>query len=88
MDPFFVSIASIAVGELGDKTQLPSLILATRLRKPIPIIAGIFRLCGNTGQPPHRLFSRRMGRHTDYPKFFAMGTWHFLSFRRGLGADP
>ncbi len=42
MDPFFVSTASVAVGELGDKTQLLSLILATRLRKPAPIIAGIF----------------------------------------------
>ena len=42
MDPFFISTGSVAVGELGDKTQLLSLILATRLRKPIPIIAGIF----------------------------------------------
>ena len=42
MDPFFVSTASVAMGELGDKTQLLSLILATRLRKPLPIIAGIF----------------------------------------------
>jgi putative Ca2+/H+ antiporter (TMEM165/GDT1 family) len=42
MSPFFISTASIAVGELGDKTQLLSLILATRLRKPVPIIAGIF----------------------------------------------
>jgi putative Ca2+/H+ antiporter (TMEM165/GDT1 family) len=42
MDPFFISTASVAAGELGDKTQLLSLILATRLRKPVPIIAGIF----------------------------------------------
>ena len=42
MDPFFISTGSVAVGELGDKTQLLSLILATRLRKPAPIIAGIF----------------------------------------------
>jgi putative Ca2+/H+ antiporter (TMEM165/GDT1 family) len=42
MHPFVVSTASIAVGELGDKTQLLSLILASRLRKPVPIIAGIF----------------------------------------------
>jgi putative Ca2+/H+ antiporter (TMEM165/GDT1 family) len=42
MDAFMISTASVAVGELGDKTQLLSLILATRLRKPMPIIAGIF----------------------------------------------
>jgi len=42
MEAFTVSTASVAIGELGDKTQLLSLILATRLRKPAPIIAGIF----------------------------------------------
>jgi putative Ca2+/H+ antiporter (TMEM165/GDT1 family) len=42
MEAFTISTASIAVGELGDKTQLLSLILATRLRKRMPIIAGIF----------------------------------------------
>jgi putative Ca2+/H+ antiporter (TMEM165/GDT1 family) len=42
MDPFFISTTSVAVGELGDKTQLLSLILAARLGKPVPIIAGIF----------------------------------------------
>jgi len=42
MDAFMISTASVAVGELGDKTQLLALILATRLRHPVPIIAGIF----------------------------------------------
>jgi putative Ca2+/H+ antiporter (TMEM165/GDT1 family) len=42
MDAFTVSTVSIAVGELGDKTQLLSLVLASRLRRPVPIIAGIF----------------------------------------------
>ena len=42
MEAFLVSTASVAVGELGDKTQLLSLILASRLRRPLPIIAGIF----------------------------------------------
>jgi putative Ca2+/H+ antiporter (TMEM165/GDT1 family) len=42
MEAFLISTASVAVGELGDKTQLLALILATRLRRPLPIIAGIF----------------------------------------------
>lgn len=42
MQAFWTSVAAIVVGELGDKTQLLSLVLATRLRKPLPIIAGIF----------------------------------------------
>lgn len=42
MEAFIISIASVAAGELGDKTQLLALVLATRLHKPAPIIAGIF----------------------------------------------
>jgi Ca2+/H+ antiporter, TMEM165/GDT1 family len=39
--PFLTSVASIAIGELGDKTQLLALMLGARLRQPAPIIAGI-----------------------------------------------
>ncbi len=39
---FLVSTAVVAVAEIGDKTQLLSLLLAARFRKPWPIIAGIF----------------------------------------------
>ena len=42
MEAFLVSTASVTIGELGDKTQLLSLILASRLRRPVPIIAGVF----------------------------------------------
>ena len=41
MEALFVSILVVAVGEIGDKTQLLSLVLATRFRKPLPILAGI-----------------------------------------------
>lgn len=41
MEAFFVSTAIVAVGEIGDKTQLLALLLAARYRKPLPIIAGI-----------------------------------------------
>jgi Ca2+/H+ antiporter, TMEM165/GDT1 family len=36
-----VSTGVVALGEVGDKTQLLSLLLAARYRKPWPIIAGI-----------------------------------------------
>jgi putative Ca2+/H+ antiporter (TMEM165/GDT1 family) len=42
MEVFLLSTGSVAIGELGDKTQLLCLILATRLRRPLPIIAGVF----------------------------------------------
>jgi len=41
MEAFFVSIGTIAIAEIGDRTQLLSLILAARYRRPLPIIAGI-----------------------------------------------
>ena len=41
MEAFLVSIASVAVAEMGDRTQLLALVLAARFRKPWPIIAGI-----------------------------------------------
>jgi len=41
MDAFLVSTVVVALGEIGDKTQLLALMLAARLRKPVPIILGI-----------------------------------------------
>jgi Ca2+/H+ antiporter, TMEM165/GDT1 family len=40
-EAFAVSTGVVALGEMGDKTQLLALLLAARLRKPLPIIAGI-----------------------------------------------
>lgn len=41
MQAFITSTALVAIAEVGDKTQLLSFVLAARLRKPWPIIAGI-----------------------------------------------
>ncbi len=41
MHAFVVAIATIAITEIGDRTQLLSLALAAHYRKPWPIIAGI-----------------------------------------------
>jgi Ca2+/H+ antiporter, TMEM165/GDT1 family len=40
-DAFAVSTGVVALGEMGDKTQLLSLLLAARYHRPLPIIAGI-----------------------------------------------
>ncbi|WP_305813160.1 TMEM165/GDT1 family protein [Photobacterium leiognathi] len=42
MSVLAISITSVALAEIGDKTQLLSLLLASRYRKPIPIISAIF----------------------------------------------
>jgi putative Ca2+/H+ antiporter (TMEM165/GDT1 family) len=41
MEAFIVSLTTVAIAEMGDRTQLLSLILATQFRKPWPIIAGV-----------------------------------------------
>jgi len=41
MEALFVSTGVVALAEIGDKTQLLALLLATRLRAPIPIVLGI-----------------------------------------------
>ncbi len=41
VEAFLVSMGVIALGEIGDKTQLLALLLAARFGKPLPIIAGI-----------------------------------------------
>jgi len=42
MEALLVSIGVVALAEIGDKTQLLTLVLAARYRKPWPIVAGIF----------------------------------------------
>ncbi|MDL9999191.1 TMEM165/GDT1 family protein [Variovorax sp. J22P240] len=42
MEAFFIATGVVALAEMGDKTQLLSLVLAARFRKPWPIVLGIF----------------------------------------------
>lgn len=41
LDAFLTSLVAVAIAEIGDKTQLLTLVLTTRFRKPWPILAGI-----------------------------------------------
>ncbi len=41
MEAFLVSAGVVALGEMGDKTQLLAIVLAATFRKPVPIILGI-----------------------------------------------
>ncbi len=42
MEAFLVSTGVVALGEMGDKTQLLAMLLAAKFRRPVPIILGIF----------------------------------------------
>lgn len=41
LEAFWVSTGVVALGEMGDKTQLLAVLLAARFKKPVPIIFGI-----------------------------------------------
>jgi putative Ca2+/H+ antiporter (TMEM165/GDT1 family) len=41
MEAFLISLSTVAIAEMGDRTQLLALVLAAHYRKPWPIIAGV-----------------------------------------------
>ncbi len=41
MQAFLVSLSTVAIAEMGDRTQLLALVLAAKFRKPVPIVAAI-----------------------------------------------
>ena len=42
MEAFLISTGVVALGEMGDKTQLLAMLLAARFKRPLPIVLGIF----------------------------------------------
>ena len=41
MEAYLISAGLVALAEIGDRTQILSILLAARYRKPLPILAGI-----------------------------------------------
>src|SRR5450432_778445 len=82
LEAFLVSTLVVAVGELGDKTQLLTLVLAARFRKPWPIVAGILvaTLANHTvaawlGQWVRDAVSPEVLRWGLALSFFAVAAW-------------
>jgi putative Ca2+/H+ antiporter (TMEM165/GDT1 family) len=75
-------VSVVALAEMGDKTQLLSFLLAARLKRKPPIIAGIFIatlanhfLAGSVGVWAASLLSREVLRWVVALLFFAFGAW-------------
>jgi putative Ca2+/H+ antiporter (TMEM165/GDT1 family) len=82
MEAFLVSTGIVALAEMGDKTQLLSLVLAARFRKPWPIVLGIFTatvvnhaLAGAAGAWLTTLLGPQLLRWILAASFFAMAVW-------------
>ena len=90
MDPvpveaFLVSTGVVALGEMGDKTQLLALMLAARFRKPWPIVAGILvatlfnhALAGWVGEWVSRALGPDLLRWIIGGSFVAMAVWMLI----------
>ena len=88
MEAFFVSTGIVALGEMGDKTQLLALLLAARFRKPLPIIAGILvatlanhALAGGLGGWIAGLMGPQLLRWVIGGSFLAMAVWMMVPDR-------
>jgi putative Ca2+/H+ antiporter (TMEM165/GDT1 family) len=82
MEPFLISTGIVALGEIGDKTQLLALLLAARFRRPVPIILGIFvatvlnhALAGLVGETVARFLGPDLLRWVIGVSFLAMAAW-------------
>jgi putative Ca2+/H+ antiporter (TMEM165/GDT1 family) len=82
MEAFFISAGIVALAEVADKTQLLSLLLAARYKKPWPIIAAIFiatllnhGLAGSLGAWLAQLMGTQVLRWVLGLSFLAMAVW-------------
>jgi putative Ca2+/H+ antiporter (TMEM165/GDT1 family) len=82
MQTFLISTATVALAEIGDKTQLLSLILAAKYRKPWPICLGILAatlvnhaLAGSVGALVASHLTPEILKWIVALSFFAVAAW-------------
>ena len=82
MEALLVSTGVVALGEMGDKTQLLAILLAARYRKPVPIILGILvatlanhALAGALGELVAKAMGPDVLRWVIGLSFLAMAGW-------------
>jgi putative Ca2+/H+ antiporter (TMEM165/GDT1 family) len=82
MEAFLISTGLVALAEMGDKTQLLSLVLAARFKKPWPIVLGIFvatlanhALAGAAGAWLTTVLGPQVLRWILGASFLAMAVW-------------
>ena len=88
LEALLISTGVVALGEMGDKTQLLALMLAARYRRPLPIIAGILvatlanhALAGLVGEGIARALGPQLLRWVIGGSFLAMAAWMLVPDR-------
>ncbi len=95
MEAFFLSTGIVALAEMGDKTQLLSLVLAARFKKPWPIVAGILvatlanhGLAGALGAWITQVLGPDVLRWVLGVSFIGMGLWMLVPDQLDEGDVP
>lgn len=95
MEALLTSCLLVAVAEIGDKTQLLAIVLATRFRKPLPIILGILAatlanhaLAAFAGQLAAEFFAGQWFRIAVAASFVVMGLWTLIPDKLDEDAAP
>lgn len=85
MEALFTSTLVVALAEIGDKTQLLAILLATRFRRPWPIIGGILAatlvnhaLAALLGSEVANLLDGPVFRYAIALSFIAMAIWTLI----------
>ena len=85
MEAFLISTGIVALAEMGDKTQLLSLLLAARFRKPWPVVLGILvatlanhALAGALGSWVTSVLGPQVLRWVLGLSFIAMAVWMLI----------
>jgi putative Ca2+/H+ antiporter (TMEM165/GDT1 family) len=82
MQTFLISAALVALAEMGDRTQLLTIMLASRYRRPLAIIAGVLvatlanhALAALAGYYVSNLLNSAWFRYLVGASFIAMAVW-------------
>ncbi|MGF7154541.1 TMEM165/GDT1 family protein [Novosphingobium gossypii] len=85
MEALLTSTAVVALAEIGDKTQLLAIVLATRFKRPWPIVAGIFVatianhfLAALVGEQAAAFLDGRWFRYLVAASFILMAGWTLI----------
>lgn len=95
MEAVLTSTAIVALAEVGDKTMLLAIVLATRFRKPLPIVLGILvatlanhGMAAFVGQSVAALLEGRWFRYAVAISFVAMALWTLVPDKLDEDEEP
>jgi putative Ca2+/H+ antiporter (TMEM165/GDT1 family) len=95
LETYLVSTFLVALAEMGDRTQLLAIMLASRFQKPVPILLGILvatlanhSLAALAGFYVSSLLSAQWFKYAVSASFIAMALWALVPDKEDEGAKP